>query len=152
MANRDFAILNRISKLCACSNDRGSRHVTRIRAIVHEAADRMVDFLRSSRDRKAWQPVPKNVQSWISGDIPSEPKPLATVLREACEHFLPYSVGNTHPRFFGWVHGTGLASGLLAGLLEAAMNANCGGRHHAAVYVERAVLDFYVRPVLLQFG
>ena len=54
---------------------------------------------------------------------------------------MPYSTGNTHPRFFGWVHGTGLASGLLAEMVAAAMNSNCGGRDHGAIYVEREVID-----------
>lgn len=44
---------------------------------------------------------------------------------------LPYGVGNTHPRVFGWVHGCGMASGLLPELMAAAMNANLGGRDMA---------------------
>jgi glutamate/tyrosine decarboxylase-like PLP-dependent enzyme len=41
------------------------------------------------------------------------------------------------------VHGTGLAGGIVAEMLAAAMNANCGGRDHCAIYVERAVLDWF---------
>ncbi len=55
---------------------------------------------------------------------------------------LPYATGNIHPRFFGWVHGSGTAGGLLAELLAATMNANLGGRDHGAVYVERQVIDW----------
>jgi glutamate/tyrosine decarboxylase-like PLP-dependent enzyme len=56
---------------------------------------------------------------------------------------LPYPVGNTHPRFWGWVLGTGTASGALAELLAAAMNTNTGGLdHHSAVYVEKQVIEW----------
>jgi aromatic-L-amino-acid/L-tryptophan decarboxylase len=41
------------------------------------------------------------------------------------------------------VHGTGLAGGIVSEMLAAAMNANCGGRDHGAIYVERAVLDWF---------
>jgi glutamate/tyrosine decarboxylase-like PLP-dependent enzyme len=58
---------------------------------------------------------------------------------------LPYSTGNTHPRFFGWVHGTGLAECLMAEIVAAAMNSNCGGRDHGASYVEREVIRWCAR-------
>ncbi|HIP23946.1 MAG TPA: cytochrome D ubiquinol oxidase subunit I, partial [Rhodobacteraceae bacterium] len=47
---------------------------------------------------------------------------------------------NTHPRFFGWVHGSGGAASLLAEIAAAAMNANLGGRDHGAMYVEKQVV------------
>src|SRR5690606_13538842 len=61
---------------------------------------------------------------------------------ELISEVLPYATGNIHPRFFGWVHGTGLATGLLAELVAATMNSNCGGRDHGAIYVEREVIDW----------
>jgi glutamate/tyrosine decarboxylase-like PLP-dependent enzyme len=61
---------------------------------------------------------------------------------ELISDVLPYATGNIHPRFFGWVHGTGLATGLLAELVAATMNSNCGGRDHGAIYVEREVIDW----------
>jgi aromatic-L-amino-acid decarboxylase len=57
---------------------------------------------------------------------------------------LPYATGNTQPRFFGWVHGTGTVEGALAELAAGFMNCNVGGREHGAVCVKppttRAVL------------
>ncbi len=61
-------------------------------------------------------------------------------LAEALRHILPYGVGNTHPRFFGWVHGGGGAASMLAEIAAAAMNANLGGRDHGAIYVEKQVV------------
>jgi aromatic-L-amino-acid/L-tryptophan decarboxylase len=55
---------------------------------------------------------------------------------------MPYGAGNTHPRFFGWVQGGGNVAGILAELVSAVMNSNCGGRNHAAIAIERDVIDW----------
>ena len=55
---------------------------------------------------------------------------------------LPYGTGNTHPRFWGWVHGTGTAGGMLAEMAAAGINANCGGRNHGAIELERIVVGW----------
>jgi glutamate/tyrosine decarboxylase-like PLP-dependent enzyme len=48
-------------------------------------------------------------------------------------------VGNTHPRFLGWAHGAGTPAGVVAELIAAALNANCGGRDHIGPIVERQI-------------
>ena len=73
---------------------------------------------------------------------PHEPRGTHDVCNELAELILPYGTGNTHPRFWGWVHGTGTAGGMLAEMAAAAMNANCGGRNHGAIHVERCVVDW----------
>jgi aromatic-L-amino-acid/L-tryptophan decarboxylase len=47
-----------------------------------------------------------------------------------------------HPRFWGWVHGSGNISGALGEMLAAFMNCNAGGRDHIATYVERQVVEW----------
>ena len=57
---------------------------------------------------------------------------------------LPYPFGNTHPRFWGWVLGTGTILGAFADLLAASMNSNSGGlAYHSANYVELQVIDWF---------
>ena len=53
---------------------------------------------------------------------------------------LPYTTGNLHPRFMGWVHGGGNPVGMLAEMLAGGLNANLGGRDHAPIEVERQVI------------
>ena len=43
----------------------------------------------------------------------------------------PFATGNGHPAFMGWVHGAGTPVGMLAEMLAAGLNANCGGRDHS---------------------
>ncbi len=55
---------------------------------------------------------------------------------------MPYATGNVHPRFWGWVHGSGNLAGVLGEMLAAFMNRNAGGRDHIATYIERQVVDW----------
>ena len=55
---------------------------------------------------------------------------------------LPYPLGNIHPRFWGWVIGTGTPIGALAEMLAAGMNPNVGGGEHIAQHVELQVIDW----------
>lgn len=64
------------------------------------------------------------------------------------QQVLPYSTGNLHPGFMGWVHGGGNLAGMLGEMLAGGLNANLGGRDHAPIEVERQIL----RWVRLWFG
>ena len=109
------------------------------RAAAHRLLDACIDRLETARDHP-WQPVPDTVSSGYRVIAAgSDPETIAT--RLAAE-VLPHGTGNTHPAFFGWVHGTGLAAGVMSEMVAATMNANCGGRDHGAIHMERAVIDW----------
>jgi glutamate/tyrosine decarboxylase-like PLP-dependent enzyme len=112
------------------------------RRAAHAALDDAVAYVRSVRDRPVWRPVPDEVKAALAEPLPTKGKGLESVYREFVEEILPYPVGNIHPRFFGWVHGSGLPSGIVPEMMAAAMNVNAGGRDHAALYVERAVIEW----------
>jgi glutamate/tyrosine decarboxylase-like PLP-dependent enzyme len=115
----------------------------RFRRLLHDAVDGVVDDLSGGRDQPAWQAVPDAVKAALREPLPRAGEPLETTLAQFNELIRPYPTGNRHPRFFGWVHGAGNAAGVMAELLAAGMNANVGGREHAAVYVERAVVAWF---------
>ncbi len=112
------------------------------RAQSHRMLDDMIDFLAGVRTRPVWQPVPADVKRRLAEPLPVAPTPLAEVYDQFRDLILPYATGNIHPGFFGWVHGSGTPTGMLAEMLAAAMNANVGGRDHGAVYVERQVIEW----------
>jgi aromatic-L-amino-acid decarboxylase len=112
------------------------------RDTAHAALDDAINFLKTVRERPVWQPVPPQVRASLDRPLPVDPTPLREVYQDFTESILPYATGNVHPRFFGWVHGAGLAGGIVSEALAAAMNANCGGRDHGAVYVERTVISW----------
>ena len=59
---------------------------------------------------------------------------------DSWQDVLPFSTGNAHPGFMGWVHGGGTPVGMLAEMLAAGLNANLGGRDHMPIEVERQIL------------
>lgn len=120
----------------------------RIRAAAHQAVDQAIHNLRNIRQGPVWQPVPETVREALTSmDLPVEGAGFDTAWRELCESIWQHPTGNTHPRFWGWVHGSGNAGAIVAAIVEAAMNSNCGGRDHGAVYVERCVLDWAKRMI-----
>jgi len=112
------------------------------RKFAHGLVDAMIDRLRDAGEGPVWRPIPEAVRVDLAEPAPIEPMPLAVLRTELEERILPYAVGNTHPRFWGWVHGTGTPGGMLAEMVAAAINANCGGRDHVGVYLERVVISW----------
>ncbi len=98
-----------------------------------------IEKLRTADEGRVWTPPPEALKQKLIEPIPAAGVPLEALTQRLVE-LLPYGVGNTHPRFFGWVHGAGAPGNLLAEIVGAAMNANCGGRDHIAIYIERQVI------------
>lgn len=115
----------------------------RFRADAHEMLDAMLDYVRDVRERPVWQPVPQTTLDALKTPLPEAGASFADVYDDFAENILPYPTGNIHPLFFGWVHGSGTPAGMLAELFAGAMNANSGGRDHAAVYVERQIIHWF---------
>ena len=91
------------------------------------------------RDRPEWQQAPDDVRERFQRDMPKEPRNLGDVLAEFKSSIAPYSTGNGHPLFMGWVHGAGTPVGMVAEMLAAGLNANCGGRNHIGITVEQQI-------------
>jgi glutamate/tyrosine decarboxylase-like PLP-dependent enzyme len=114
-------------------------HWPDLRRQAHIMLDDMLDYVENIRERPVWQPAPQATRARFSSRLPSEPTDLACVHNEFLSHILPYTVGNAHPGFMGWVHGGGTPVGMLAEMLAAGMNANAGGRNQIPVEVERQI-------------
>jgi aromatic-L-amino-acid decarboxylase len=112
------------------------------RELAHAALDEAIDFVKSVRNRPLWQPVTESVKAKLAEPLPAKPQGIESVYRDFIELVLPYALGNIHPRFFGWVHGAGLPSGIIAEIMAASMNLNCGGRSHVGIDVERTVIEW----------
>lgn len=111
------------------------------RAQAHRLLDAAVDRMERYREGPVWTALPQALQADYQAPLPSMGiGPEATQAR--MEALLPYGVGNTHPRFFGWVHGSGSPGNLMADITAAAINANLGGRDHGAMYVEKQVVNW----------
>jgi glutamate/tyrosine decarboxylase-like PLP-dependent enzyme len=118
------------------------------RAQAHGMLDDMLNSIAGVRDRPVWQAVPAAVRARFDEPVPDQPTELSEVYGEFTNSIAPYATGNVHPGFMGWVHGGGTAVGMLAEMLAAGLNANCGGRDHMPIEVERQI----VRWVAQLFG
>ena len=113
-----------------------------VRVVAHRMVDDMLDYLATVRARPAWQPVPETVKRALSLSVPLQGSPLATVYEEFTRNILPYPTGNIHPRFWGWVMGTGTPVAMLADMLASGMNSWLGGFDHSATLVEQQVVGW----------
>jgi glutamate/tyrosine decarboxylase-like PLP-dependent enzyme len=114
-----------------------------MRVLARQMVDDMLDYLHTVRERPPWRHAPDNIKAHFREPLPLEPQLPAEVYQDFLEHVLSYPVGNIHPRFWGWVIGTGTVFGALAELLAASMNTNTGGLdHHSANHVERQVVEW----------
>jgi aromatic-L-amino-acid/L-tryptophan decarboxylase len=113
-----------------------------MRSLGHRMVDDIIDDLLKLRDKPVWQPVPENVRDHLSTALPDEPIGPEAAYEDFRRYVSPYPRGNTHPRFWGWVNGSGLPLGIFADLLAAAMNSSVGAFENAATLVEEQVLDW----------
>jgi len=91
----------------------------------------MLSYLQAVRERPVWQPVPAGVKAQFEQPAPRDPEGAGRAYEEFVKYVLPYPMGNIHPRFWGWVIGTGTPSGMLAEMLAAGMHdlGTCVDRH-----------------------
>jgi aromatic-L-amino-acid decarboxylase len=110
--------------------------------IAHRVVDEAVAYLRDVRTRPAWRDMPADVRECFTEPLPREPQPLGEILRAISENVMPYPMGNVHPRFWAWYMGSSNMTGALADFIAAIQGSNLGGGNHAAVLIERQVIDW----------
>lgn len=113
-----------------------------MRQLGHQMIEDMMSYLENVRERPAWQPIPPQVKDNFKQPLPTTPTDAETVYQEFLENILPYPLGNIHPRFWGWVLGTGTPIGMLAEMLASGMNCSLGGGEQVAVDVEIQVIEW----------
>lgn len=113
---------------------------SQLRALGHRMLDDVFDDLAGIRDEPVWRPMPDDVRGLWAEALPRSGMGAEEVYGAYRSLIAPYGVGNRHPKFLGWVHGGGTAVGMLAEMLAAGLNANCGGRDHAPIACEREVI------------
>ena len=114
-----------------------------MRALGHRMVDDTMDYIRTIRDRPVWQHAPPEVKSRFEGPPPAGPEPPEEVYREYVRSILPYQVGNSHPRFWGWLAGCGTVMGTYAEMLAASTDAVSGAfAYMSNNYVEMQVVDW----------
>ena len=110
------------------------------RRLAHRALDALLDFQENARDKPVWQSVNSRAESLFAQDAPHRGVGAEQVVGEMLEHVAPFPTGNFHPRFWGWVCGTGTPTGMLAEMIAAGTNTPAGTFNDAATRVENQVV------------
>lgn len=114
-----------------------------MKVLGRRMVDDMLEHLRTLRERPVWQPMPEQVKQALRERPPEHPEGAEAAYRDFQRDVLPYATGNVHPRFWGWVMGTGTPMGMLAEMLAAGMNPNVFGGEQSACYVEEQVVEWF---------
>jgi glutamate/tyrosine decarboxylase-like PLP-dependent enzyme len=96
--------------------------------------------------------VPPHVQTALKEPVPHEGEGAEAVYRQFKENVLPYPNGNLHPRFWGWVQGTGTPLGMMADMLASGMNPHLAGFNQASALVEHQVVEWLAEPMGMPAG
>jgi aromatic-L-amino-acid decarboxylase len=120
------------------SFDRSPEEVRRMGRL---AADAVAQHRATLTDRPVFGKVGE-AAALFDEPVPEEGQPFDEVLAFARRHILPFPMGNSHPRFYGFINATADPVGITADYLAASMNPNCWGGDHAAIHVEHRVLKW----------
>ena len=113
-----------------------------LRALGHRMLDDTLNRLENVREEPVWQPMPADLLADFQRPLPRTGTGIEHAYAEFVDKVAPYPLGNTHPRFWGWVIGSGTPFGALAEMVAAGFNANVSGLRSGAVPVEDQVIDW----------
>jgi glutamate/tyrosine decarboxylase-like PLP-dependent enzyme len=113
-----------------------------LRRAGHRMVDDLIRLHRGVRERPAWQPLDPAAAERLRAPLPRQGAGLEATYEDFLRDVEPSTLGNRHPRGWGWVNGTGTTVGALAELLAAGMNTNAWGADQASSVIEDRVIGW----------
>ena len=124
-----------------------------LRALGHRMVDDMFNHLQGLRTTPAWEEQPASRRLRLEAEgVPRAAQDVSVVYESFLNDVLPYSAGNAHPRFFGWVQGNGTPLGMLADMLASGMNPHMAGFNQAPAVVEEQCLQWLAEMMGMPAG
>lgn len=115
-----------------------------IKRVGYHVVDLIAEHLTGLPRKPVFQPFPQELAACLLGSPPPEAGASPDeILADFVQEIEPFPFGNGHPRFYGWVNSPPTVMGIFAEALAAAMNPSCAGGNHAAIYVERMVVNWF---------
>jgi hypothetical protein len=126
-------------------HDAGAWSAERIRKFGYRVVDEVANHLTNLPDRPVFRPFPRELadRHLEFGPPPEFGESEDRILEKFLSEIEPFPFGNGDPRFYGWVNSPPTIIGVFAEMLAAAMNPSCAGGNHAAIYVERQVVNWF---------
>jgi len=115
-----------------------------IKRVGYRVVDMIAEHLTTLPAKAVFRPVPRDMAAKrLDSGPPAAGDSPDAILDEFEKEIAPYPFGNGHPRFYGWVNPPPALMGIFGEALAAAMNPSCAGGNHAAVYVEREIVNWF---------
>jgi len=115
-----------------------------IRRAGHDVTDWIATYLTTLPTAPVFQPVPTDdAAAMLATPVPEAGEGIDAIMERFRREIGAYPFGNGHPRFSAWVNSPPAPIGIFAQALAAAMNPSVAGGNHAAVWVERQVIEWF---------
>jgi aromatic-L-amino-acid/L-tryptophan decarboxylase len=115
-----------------------------VRRVGYRVVDMIAEHLATLRSKPVFQPFPPELaERYLNSEPPEPGQEVDEILATFAREIEPYPFGNGHPCFWGWVNPPPTILGIFAEALAASMNPSCAGGNHAAIYVEREVINWF---------
>jgi aromatic-L-amino-acid decarboxylase len=115
-----------------------------IKRVGYQVVDLIAEHLVRLPDDPVFRPFPAELADrYLNSSVPESGADWDEILETFATEIAPFPFGNGHPRFYGWVNSPPTVISIFAEALAAAMNPSCAGGNHAAIYVERQVIDWF---------
>jgi glutamate/tyrosine decarboxylase-like PLP-dependent enzyme len=117
----------------------------KIRRFGYRVVDVVANHLTHLPERPVFQRFARELADRYLefGPAPESAETEDRILETFLSEIEPFPFGNGHPRFYGWVNSPPVVISIFAEMLAAAMNPSCAGGNHAAIYVERQVINWF---------
>lgn len=113
------------------------------RRLGHQIIDLLADHLAGIREAPVRRLLPDDVRDrLLKTPLNDAPVSSDALLKQVQDDVLPYPLGNSSPRFFGWVNSTPAPLGILGDLLAAGYGSPAVTSDRSAYFVEMAVIDW----------
>jgi aromatic-L-amino-acid decarboxylase len=109
-------------------------------ALAHRMVDDMLAHLASLPSQPAWRAMPDAVRASFGAPVPRDGAGDAAAYDAFVTRVMPYTSGNLHPKFWGWVQGNGTPLAMMAEMLAAGINPHLAGFNQAPALVEHEVI------------
>ncbi len=105
------------------------------RNIAHQMLDASLDYTQLIRNNPVWWLISAQIRTILGQDpLPEHSQSLSEMRRDIVTYVMPYTKGNAHPRYWGWVTNSGILGGVLPDVISATLNINtCSSTHCAAI-------------------
>ena len=115
-----------------------------LRQTGYRVVDLLAGYLTALQEKPVFSPMSGDEAARCqAAPLPIDGTAIEALLDDFQRNIAPHPFGNGHARFFGWVNSPPAPVAVLAELLAAGMNPSVAGGNHAAVYVERAVVNWF---------